>query len=655
MCGIGGLLGVDAARARAGADRMRVALRHRGPDDEGIVLVDGPVDAPPAVLVHTRLSIVDTSPLGHQPMAEVPAPGARANHVTFNGEIYNFRELRRELAALGFRTHTGTDTEVLLHAYRAWGTRAVERFEGMFAFCLLDVAGGVAWLCRDRIGIKPLYVHQSEGGPLLFASEVRAILAVGPELVAPRLNRAALEGFFAQGAVFGDDSIVAGVSLLGPGESLLVDFRGRIAERKRYWSAAFGASPAPAARSELVGELGSALRRTVRDQLLADVPVGLFLSSGVDSTSVAVLAREVSDAPLRTLAVGFDVPGFDETADAELTAREIGSVHRRIEISGADILTAFDAVLAATDQPTVDGFNTYCISRAAHESGLTVALSGVGGDELFGGYRTFSDVPRALRLRKAADVLGPERLARLSVSVDRLAGCHSFGLRARGLRKLSRLLEQPPDLAASYFLRRELFAAQERRALQAAPPDCDPQTGLGLDCLAGLRQGSGVEDPLDRIATLEFSMYLRHMLLRDADVFSMANRLELRVPLLEHTVVELAARAPGAWRKRDPRPKPLLLDAVGPRFPARAWRAKKRGFTLPWRSWLLGPLRERARTAILEGSWSDAGIDGRAARGIWEAFSSGDGRVNALEVLGMMVLEAYLRRHRLSAGGSAWR
>ncbi|HEX5098598.1 MAG TPA: asparagine synthase-related protein, partial [Polyangiaceae bacterium] len=494
-----------------------------------------------------------------------------------------------------------------------------------------------------------LYVHSGEHGPLVFASEVRAVLAAGSELVAPRLSHAALEGFFAQGAVIGDDSIVAGVSLLGPGESLLVDFHGRIVRRERYWSAAFGASPAPRERSELVGELGSALRRTVRGQLLADVPVGLFLSAGVDSTSVAVLAHEVSAEPLRTLAVGFDVPGFDETAEAELTARQIGSRHRRIEISGQDILASFDSVLAATDQPTVDGFNTFCISRAAHEAGLTVALSGVGGDELFGGYRTFSDVPRALRLRKAVDRLGPERLARLSASVDRLAGCHSLGLRARGLRKLSRLLEQPPDLAASYLLRRELFALRERRALQPVPPHCDPQTGLGLDCLATLRAAPGSADPLDRIASMEFSMYLRHMLLRDADVFSMANRLELRVPLLEHTVVELAARAPGAWRRRDPRPKPLLLDAVGPRFPARAWRGKKRGFTLPWRSWLLGPLRERARTAVFEARWAGAGIDARAAQGIWNAFASGDGRVNALEVLGMVVLESYLSRHALSA------
>ncbi|HEX5098398.1 MAG TPA: hypothetical protein VFV94_02815, partial [Polyangiaceae bacterium] len=168
MCGIGGLLGVDPLRARAAAERMQAALRHRGPDDEGLAVIDGPLGTPPAVLVHTRLSIVDTSPLGHQPMADVPAPGARATTVTYNGEIYNFRELRAELASLGFHAHTGTDTEVLLHAYRAWGLRAVERFEGMFAFCLVDPAAGVAWLCRDRIGIKPLYVHSGEHGPLVF-------------------------------------------------------------------------------------------------------------------------------------------------------------------------------------------------------------------------------------------------------------------------------------------------------------------------------------------------------------------------------------------------------------------------------------------------------------------------------------------------------
>jgi asparagine synthase (glutamine-hydrolysing) len=597
------------------------------------------------------------------------SPDARANVVTFNGELYNFRELRAELAKLGFAARSGSDTEVLLHAYRAWGARAAERFEGMFAFCLVDPERGIAWFCRDGVGIKPLYVYEASGS-LLFASEVRALLASGPEFVAPRLDAGALETYLAQGAVIGEESIVSGVRALDPGESLVTDFAGRRLRSTRYWSATFGrgsgaerraADGSEAAigegqaahaklvdRSLLVGELAAALRESVRGQLLADVPVGLFLSAGIDSTALAVLANEVSTQPLRTLAVGFDVPGFDETDDAELTARELGTVHQRIQITGTDIRASLEDVLAATDQPTVDGFNTYCISRAAHAAGLTVALSGVGGDELFGGYRTFKDVPRALMLRRAVDKLGPETLSHVSASLESLAGTRALAQHGRGLRKLSRLLEQPPNLTASYLLRRELFTAAERRALQALPSGLDAQTGLRVQGLSALGVTTQGADPLDSVAALEFSVYLRHMLLRDADVFSMANRLEIRVPLLDQRVVALAARAPGAWRRADPRPKPLLVDAVGQRLPSRVWRAKKRGFTLPWHAWLRGPLRERAASAMHANLWREAGLDARAVRELWGAFLAGDGRVSALEVLALVVLESYLRRHALT-------
>jgi len=670
VCGIAGILGADPALGRPAAERMLAALRHRGPNDEGLESVAGPSEHPPALLVHTRLSIVDTSPAGHQPMRDTGAStAARANVVTFNGELYNFRELRAELTKRGFSARSGSDTEVLLHAYRAWGVRAAERFEGMFAFCLIDPEQGIAWFCRDGVGIKPLYLFEASGS-LLFASEVRALLACGPELVAPRLDGGALETYLAQGAVIGEAAIVAGVRALDPGESLVTDFGGRRRRSTRYWTATFGrgngadrraadgsegpvsaaavASAAQRDRREVVRELATALRESVRGQLLADVPVGLFLSAGVDSTALAVLAHEVSTQPMRTLAVGFDVPGFDETDEAELTARELGSVHQRIQITGTDIRAAIDDVLAVTDQPTVDGFNTYCISRAAHEAGLTVALSGVGGDELFGGYRTFKDVPQALKLRRAVERLGSDTLNHVSASLESLAGIRVLSDHGRGLRKLSRLLEQPPDLTASYLLRRELFTAAERRAFQALPAGLDPQTGLRVEQLSSLRATTEGTNPLDSVAALEFSVYLRHMLLRDADVYSMANRLEIRVPLLDQRVVALAASAPGAWRRADPRPKPLLVDAVGPRLPARVWRGKKRGFTLPWQAWLRGPLRERAASAMHSTVWPAAGLDVRAVRDLWAAFLTGDGRVSALEVLALVVLESYLRRHALT-------
>jgi asparagine synthase (glutamine-hydrolysing) len=670
MCGIAGALGVEPNLARAAVPRMRDALRHRGPDDEGLDEVRGPAAFAPALLAHTRLSIVDLSEAGHQPKRDVPlAPGLSPNVVTFNGELYNYRELWPVLARAGWPCRSASDTEVLLHAYRVWGERAVERFEGMFAFCLLDTARGLAWFCRDRVGIKPLYLFRPRAGGLLFASEVRALLAAGPELVPRRLRAAAVESFLAQGAVMSDAAVVEGVELLAPGQSLVCDFDGKPLRSGRYWSVDFGgpdgelarpadgSAPAAAARageaaqwrSEVVSELSSGLRRSLSRLLLADVPVGLFLSSGVDSAAVAAVASEVSAAELRTIAVGFDAAAWDETEAAGLSARELGTRHQRIELSGAEVLASFDDVLAAVDQPTVDGFNTFHISRAARSAGLTVALSGLGGDELFGGYRSFVDVPRALRLRRASGLFGGAGRDVLASLCDRAAAHPASKARARGLTKLGAALRRPADLVELYLLRRELFSVTERRALQPLPEASDAFSGLETQVLARLSAEHREREELDRIAMLEFSVYMRHMLLRDADVFSMRNGIELRVPLLEHYAVAEAARAASRFRRADPRPKPLLVDAAGPRLPARSWQAKKRGFTFPWRAWLAGPLRERAEAGLAGDALESAGLDPAAARGIWRAFAAGDPRVSELEVIALLVLSDYVRRNRLGA------
>jgi asparagine synthase (glutamine-hydrolysing) len=671
MCGIAGTLGLDPELARPAADRMRAALKHRGPDDDGLELVAGPGGVIPAVLAHTRLSIVDLSPAGHQPKRDEPADSTRIpNVVTYNGEIYNHHALRPELARGGWPCHSGSDTEVLLHAYRVWGVRAVERLEGMFAFCLLDTERGLAWFCRDRVGIKPLYLYRPARGGLLFASEVRALLAAGDDLVPRRLHAPAVESFLAQGAVMSEHAIVRGVTLLGPGESLLCDFEGKPLRQVRYWSVDFGGNdgertlpadgsarpPVTASsarsttfRSELVAELGSALRHSLSNLLLADVPVGLFLSSGVDSTAVAAIASEVTAAPLRTIAVGFDVAAWDETEAAGLSAHELGTEHQRVELSGSAVLASFDDVLAAVDQPTVDGFNTYHISLAARRAGLTVALSGLGGDEIFGGYRSFIDVPRALRLRRLTDVLGAKPRATVADWLERAAASPRVNGRGRALVKLGETLRRPADVVDLYLLRRELFSAAERRALQTLPQESDASAGLEHDDLQALRRLQPERETLDRVAALEFSTYMRHMLLRDADVFSMRHGLEIRVPLLEHYAVAEAARAQSRWRRPDPRPKPLLVDAAGARLPARAWQAKKRGFTFPWRAWLRGPLRERAESGLAGAELERAGLDAGAARGIWQQFLKGDPRVSELEVIALLVLTDYVERHRLSA------
>ena len=667
MCGIAGLLGVELGRARPAAERLRDALKHRGPDDDGIEVVQGFEGRAPAVLVHTRLAIVDLSSDGHEPMSDRPSAGVRPNVITFNGEVYNFRELAPELERAGYPAQTRSDVEVVLNGYRAWGVRAVERFEGMFAFCLLDTTRGLAWFCRDRVGIKPLYLYRPSGGGLVFASEVRALLAAGPELVTPRLKRAALESFFAQGAVMSESAILDGARLVAPGESVLYDFDGNPVRSTRYWTVAFGSergeetAPADgspsrseerartAGRDEVVAGLRTALRASLGKLLLADVPVGLFLSGGVDSNAIAVVASEVSRTPLRTLAVGFDVAALDETSAAGLSAAELGTEHSRIVLGGSEVLASFDDVLAAVDQPTVDGFNTYFISRAARRARLAVALSGLGGDELFGGYASFRDVPRALELRRFAEPLGaPSRavLAQLATGSAAFPGLRSRG---RALAKFGQALSGSNDLVSLYLLRRELCSPERRRSLHPLPPGSDAACGLEGDVLESLRTSHATRSPLDRIAALEFSTYMRHMLLRDADVFSMAHGLEVRLPLLEHYAVAQAARAASEWRRADPRPKPLLVDAVGSRLPERTWTGKKRGFTFPWKAWLSGPLRDRARDGLNARALTDAGLERRGIEAVWRGFTNGDGRVSELEVLALVVLGSYLGRHRLTA------
>jgi asparagine synthase (glutamine-hydrolysing) len=659
MCGIFGYVSWDTEVPDV-RDLCRATglLRHRGPDGGGYW------HEPGVFFGHRRLSIIDLAG-GEQPM--VSADGRYV--ITFNGEIYNYKELHPELAGEGWPCRTRSDVEVVLHGYRIWGTRSVERFEGMFAFCLLDRTRGLAWFCRDRVGIKPVYLYRPPQGGLMFASEVRALLAAGPELVPPRLRRSALESFLAQGAVMSESAILDGAKLLAPGESLLCDFEGKPIRSSRYWSVSFGSPrgedtwpadgspPEPSlsgerrdvSRAEAVAGLSSALRQSIRRLLVADVPVGLFLSAGVDSSAIAAVASEVAERPLRTLAVGFDVAALDETSAAELTAKELGTEHTRIALSGASVLDSFDAVLAAVDQPTVDGFNTFFISRAARQAGLTVALSGLGGDELFGGYASFRDVPRALELSKAAQAIGAPSRELLSSMAGRAAGLPLLRSRGRALAKLGQALTREPDLATLYLLRRELFSGERRRALHPLPEGSDAECGLDVDALQALRESHANRAAVDRIAGFEFTTYMRHMLLRDADVFGMAHGLEIRVPLLEHYAVARAASADSAWRRPDPRPKPLLVDAAGPRLPPRTWQAKKRGFTFPWRAWLSGPMRERVETSLRSNSLRDGGFEMAGVDAVRKGFLGGDTRVSELEVLALLVLESLFRGYRLSA------
>jgi asparagine synthase (glutamine-hydrolysing) len=583
------------------------------------------------VLGHNRLSIIDLSPAGHEPMFF----SGRQLAMTFNGEVYNFAEIRSQLEQQGLQFRSQTDAEVILGAYKLWGTEAVHRFRGMFALALADSGRREIWLCRDRLGIKPLYVTRPSSGGLLFASEVRGLLAAGPELVPRRASPAAVESFLAQGMVCGFDSIVEGVALLPPATSLRVDWSGQEVERRRYWHLPFAAAHEEDAvsRTDAVSALGEELRRAVRLHLISDVPLGIFLSSGVDSSALATIASEVHRGGIHTLSVGFDQPAFDETQDATELASALGTEHTVLRLTGSELLGDIEQVFAALDQPTVDGFNTFVVSRAARRAGLTVALSGLGGDELFGGYASFRDVPRAASFR---------RLVPFSFHVPESAQRWVARAAGRGTAKALELLGRPASTLEAYLLRRELLLPAERRTLyngHLPPPAVDRALPPDLESLSEANQ----------VSALELSSYMRDMLLRDGDVFSMAVGLELRLPLLDHVFVESAVRLPGPWKAPDPRPKPLLLDAVGPSLPASIPERRKRGFTFPWDAWLRGPMRARVERAVhQEDAWHALQFERTAPARLWRRFEEGDPRVRGLQVVALWVLQEYVTRNQLS-------
>jgi asparagine synthase (glutamine-hydrolysing) len=630
MCGIAGSLGMALEEAAPVVERMRRALAHRGPDDHGTEVLRAEGFEHPILLSHNRLSIIDLSPAGHQPMFR----NGKNLALSFNGEVYNFQEIRAELERLGEGFTSTSDSEVILAAYRAWGVESVLRMRGMFAWALADIGRGQVWLCRDRLGIKPLYLTRPASGGLLFASEVRALLAAGRELVTPRISHAAIETFLSQGMVCGFESIIEGVALVPPATSVVLDWDGRELGRRRYWQLPFvrASQENCLERSATIRNLGRTLREAVRLHLIADVPLGIFLSGGVDSGALAAVANEVHRGGIHTLSVGFDQPEFDETAEAGELARHLKTQHTVLRLSGTELLADIEQVFSAMDQPTVDGFNTYVVSRAARQAGLTVALSGLGGDELFGGYASFRDVPRATALR---------RLVPFQVRLPRATQAWLSRVGGRGAAKAIELFARPPSTIETYLLRRELLLPDERRTLHDGhwPGPANVAQDKNLDELS----------ERNRVSALELSSYMRDMLLRDADVFSMSVGLELRVPFLDHVLVERVVRLPGAWKAADPRPKPLLLDAVGPILPPSVHQRTKRGFAFPWDAWLRGPMMTRVSRALNDDDvWRAAGILPRAPAQLWTRFVSRDGRVGGLQILALWVLQEYVTRHNLA-------
>jgi len=581
VCGICGIYrpdGGDAGDLRSVAARMTDTLVHRGPDDAGVW---GDPSGRVA-LGNRRLAIIDLSPAGHQPM--VSDDGRVA--VTYNGEIYNFQELRQELERAGRRFAGYSDTEVILNLYLRDGIEMVGRLRGMFALAIWDGRSSRVMLARDRLGIKPLYYARSGGG-WLFASEIRAIRAAAPASMA--VDPLGVAAFLRLGSVPGPLTIFAGVKELPPATVFVL---GADADEtpSPYWRVPVPEEQARATDAP-AGELRERFVDAVRGHLVSDRPVGVFLSGGVDSGAIVAAMREAGHAHVRTFSITFPEAEYDEGVDAARVATRYETEHTARPVSGGDLAADLDRIVGAMDQPTIDGVNTYYVSEVTRRSGTVVALSGLGGDELFGGYPSFRRVPRLLAWQQAAR----------RIPLARPLAATALGMiPSPRSSKLREGLLLPATARSAYLVVRGLLTGDEVATLLC--PGAVREASDRFDAAAAL--GALAEelpgDPVAATSVLELRGYMHNQLLRDTDVMSMAHSLEVRVPFLDHPLVEFASRLPGALRVNGHPPKWLLLRAFGDRLPAEAARPK-RGFTFPIGPWLRGPLRARVDEALGDG------------------------------------------------------
>ena len=627
---------------------MTAAMRHRGPDEEGFLARDA--RAPGLALGMRRLSIIDLAG-GHQPAWNENKDVA----VIFNGELYNYRDLRERLSLCGHRFATQSDTEILVHAWEEWGEDALPELRGMFAFALLDLrqrfaTAPILFLARDPLGIKPLYYTQTPEG-FAFASEVRALLASGA--VPKHLSQDAVTAYLLFGSVSEPVTLLEGVFSLPPGHRMLlhVPERRRTPRARPWWDPAVS----PAARdTRKPGDFSSAaktlrqlLEDAVRVHLIADVPVGLFLSSGLDSGAIAALAAQARSG-IESFTLTFPGTAFDEAEFARLAANRFKTKHTEIPLSGDSVLARLDEALAALDQPTMDGINAYFVSWAAKQGGLKVALSGLGGDELFAGYQTFADTPRLSRLiRWAWFVPTPAR----RMTAPLVAALASRQGAPDAARKAAAAWMHPDALPHPYFFTRALFPpGQLERIIE---PRFRPST-IGADGVTleptwlGWLERTADEarklGPVAGVSWLEMRSYTVSTLLRDTDSVSMARSLEVRVPLLDTPLVEFVGSLPEAARRRPGAQKALLVEALGDLLPREILGQRKRTFTLPWEEWLRGPLRARIEASFADPAPSLASyLRPRGTRSVWTDFLAG--KTNWARPWSLYVLNEWCRRH----------
>src|SRR5271155_2285731 len=644
MGGIAGIIGRLDNLNLSALERMSDAMVHRGPDASGTWTSAPDSRGWGALLAHRRLSILDLSPAGAQPMVD-PVTG---HVIVFNGEIYNFRDLRARLVAEGQELRSTGDTAVMLRALGLYGPGAVGWLRGMFAFACWDPKERRLLLARDPLGIKPLYLARSSdldaGWSLAFASELRALLASGL-LGAPHLDPQAVASSVWNGFVVGPGTAVKGVDLLWPGRLLEFDGAGKEVRQQDFWRIPDRA-PDPITDEH---SLAAILEEGLRLHLASDVPLAVLLSGGVDPSATATLAQRAAQTPIHSFPLAFEEDELNEGPIARRIAAAIGTQHHEVVLTEAHFVENLEAALDSLDQPTFDGLNAYYVSSAIRAAGFTVALSGTGGDELFGGYPSYRDLPALHRWsRRAAWV--PRSL---QTAVARLA---TRPLRCSGgtlppqtrWAKLPEMVRHGDDLLALYQLAYALFLPGFQHELLAPGFAEALADGLPMAMRQRITAESRGRTPLSAISIMEQRLFLGERLLRDNDVASMACSLEQRVPLVDQVLLESVDRLPDHARYR-PLGQKAVLRRIGLRgLEPALFERRKSGFVLPFDRWIRRGLKDAMDQTLPDPqAIAPVGLDPVAVGRLWRAFLEGAPGMYWSRVWSVYVFIRWCHRNRV--------
>ena len=636
MCGITGIFDTRGASDidRAALQRMNDSQWHRGPDEGSLHIESG------VGLGHRRLSIIDIA-TGQQPLFNEDGSVV----VVFNGEIYNYQQLIPELQALGHVFHTKSDTEVIVHAWESWGADCVKRFRGMFAFALWDRNQQTFFMARDRLGVKPMYYALLDNGLLLFGSELKSILAHGG--LKRDIDPCAVEEYFALGYVAEPRTIFKQGLKLPPAHTLVMRRGDRLPSPKPYWDVRFTLD-AKIDDSEACEELTARLRESVRLRMIAEVPLGAFLSGGVDSSAVVAMMAGLSDNPVNTCSIAFDDPAFDEAAFALKVAQRYQTDHR-VETVISDDFDLIDTLARLYDEPYADSsaIPTYRVCQLARKH-VTVALSGDGGDETFGGYRRYKLHLLEERLRSALPltfrrpVFGA--LGRMYPKAD---------WAPRMFRAKTTFEALGRNSVEAYFHSMSLIRDADRSQLYSSSFKAELAGYNARELFIRHAANANTEDPLALIQYIDMHTYLVGDINTKVDRASMAHSLEVREPLMDHEIVEWLATLPSSSKMRGGESKFLLKKAMEPHLPRDVLYRPKMGFAVPLARWIRGPLRERVRSSLLKGALAQSGcFDLATVRRLVDQHESG-ARDHSTPLWTLLMFDAFLRNmsgESLSAG-----